>query len=305
MARFVSREGLLARLDSEVTEREQYVVARSVLLDALEALSAHLDAVVLVGAQAVYLRTGTEQLGVAPYTTDGDIVLDPTRLEEAPELEVVMKSAGFDLDRKKDGTQKPGIWIEYREIDGKKVKVPVDLIVPTDAAPPGGRRGARLQGHSKMAARKIPGLEATLLDHSLMTVASLTAGDDRSFEIAVAGPVALLIAKAYKLHDRLENEARPDRVDEKDAGDAYRLMRTADRQECLEVALRLIAHPELGHSCKVGLQRLLDLFEAAGSPGTAMAVSHFRAAAPEELVVEVSTGFVAELRKEFGDKLGP
>jgi len=63
-------------------------------------------------------------------------------------------------------------------------------------------------------------------------VASLTEGDDRSFEI----PVALLIAKAYKLHDRVENKARPDRVDEKDAGDSYRIMRTADRKQCVEVA---------------------------------------------------------------------
>lgn len=286
-----------------MTEQEQYVVARSVLLDALGALSAHLEAVVLVGAQAVYLRTGTEQLGVAPYTTDGDVVLDPTRLEEEPELEVLMKAAGFDLHRKDDGTQEPGIWIEYREIDGMKVKVPVDLIVPTEAAPPGGRRGARLKGHSQMAARKIPGLEASLLDHSLMTVTSLTAGDDRSFEIAVAGPVALLIAKAYKLQERLENESRPDRVDEKDAGDAYRLMRTADRRECVEVALRLIAHPQLGHSCEVGLRGLLDLFEAVRSPGTRMAVSHFRGAAPEELVVEVCTGFVADMSKQLDGKL--
>lgn len=280
-----------------MTEREQYIVARSVLLNALGALSAHLDALILVGAQAVYLRTGTEELGVAPYTTDGDVVLDPARLDEEPELEVLMRSAGFELDRKNDGSEEPGIWIEHREINGVKMKVPVDLIVPTDAAPPGGRRGARLKGHSKLAARKIPGLEASLLDHDVMRVASLTDGDDRTFEIAVAGPVALLIAKAYKLHDRLKNEARrPDRVDEKDAGDAYRIMRIADRQECVEVARRLIDHPELGRACSVGLQRLIDLFEASGSQGTVLAASHFRGAVPEEFVTEVCTSFVTELR---------
>ena len=119
-----------------------------------------------------------------------------------------MKSAGFELNRQNDGSEQPGMWFEYREIGGTKVKVPVDLIVPTEAAPPGGNRGARLKGHSKMGARKIPGLEASLLDHQSMTVGSLADGDDRSFDIAVAGPVALLIAKAFKLHDRLENEAR-------------------------------------------------------------------------------------------------
>ncbi len=37
---------------------ELYVVARQVLLDALDALGAHRDALVLIGAQAVYLRVG-------------------------------------------------------------------------------------------------------------------------------------------------------------------------------------------------------------------------------------------------------
>jgi len=35
-----------------------YVAARSVLLDALTLLAPHGDAVIVVGAQAVYLRTG-------------------------------------------------------------------------------------------------------------------------------------------------------------------------------------------------------------------------------------------------------
>ncbi len=50
---------------------ELYVVARRVLLDALDALGTHRDAVVLVGAQAVYLRVGEADIAVAPYTTDG------------------------------------------------------------------------------------------------------------------------------------------------------------------------------------------------------------------------------------------
>jgi len=35
-----------------------YVRARAALLDAVEALGAHRDAIVLVGAQAIYLHTG-------------------------------------------------------------------------------------------------------------------------------------------------------------------------------------------------------------------------------------------------------
>ena len=44
------------------------------------ARSEQLDAVVLVGAQAVYLRSADRLPGYQPFTTDADIVLDPSRL---------------------------------------------------------------------------------------------------------------------------------------------------------------------------------------------------------------------------------
>jgi hypothetical protein len=40
----------------------EYLLARRVLLDALDTLGPHRDAVVLVGAQAVYLHTGDGDL---------------------------------------------------------------------------------------------------------------------------------------------------------------------------------------------------------------------------------------------------
>ncbi len=52
----------------------EYVLARKVLLDALEGLGEQRGAVVIVGAQAIYLHTGDAELAVAPYTTDGDVV---------------------------------------------------------------------------------------------------------------------------------------------------------------------------------------------------------------------------------------
>jgi hypothetical protein len=56
---------------------DPYVRARRVLLDALEALNEHRNAVILVGAQAIYLHVGEGDIAVAVYTTDGDIALDP------------------------------------------------------------------------------------------------------------------------------------------------------------------------------------------------------------------------------------
>ena|ERR1700730_13190480 len=73
----------------------RYVVARSVLLDALEALGAQREAVVLVGAQAIYMYTGTLDLAVAEFTTDGDLTIDPALLRDVPEIESAMHAAHF------------------------------------------------------------------------------------------------------------------------------------------------------------------------------------------------------------------
>ncbi len=82
----------------------EYVLARRVLLDALEALGDQRDAVVLVGAQAIYLHTGDADLAVAPYTTDGDLALDPSRLMEDPKLAEAFRGAGFSADARRPGT---------------------------------------------------------------------------------------------------------------------------------------------------------------------------------------------------------
>lgn len=72
-----------------------YVMARRALLDALDALRPHLDAVVLVGAQAIYMHTGDADLAVAEYTTDADLALQPDALDDEPLLEEVLRARGF------------------------------------------------------------------------------------------------------------------------------------------------------------------------------------------------------------------
>lgn len=82
----------------------EYVAARRVLLDALEALGPHRKAVVLVGAQAIYLHVGEGDLAVSPYTTDGDLAIDPRALNDEPALGAILEAAGFEL------TVRPGTW---------------------------------------------------------------------------------------------------------------------------------------------------------------------------------------------------
>jgi hypothetical protein len=73
--------------------RIEYIEARRVLLDVLSALREQRDAVVLVGAQAVYLRAADRPPAYQPFTTDADIVLDPSLLTDQPALGDVMRSA--------------------------------------------------------------------------------------------------------------------------------------------------------------------------------------------------------------------
>lgn len=168
-------------------ESDLLVNARSVLLDALEALSEQQDALILVGAQAIYLHTGAAPVALAETTKDSDIAVDPRALIEDPLIESAMKQAGFFQHITHP---QPGSWLGP---DG----TPVDLMVPASLSPDGGRRGARIPPHSKHATRVARGLEAAVVDHRPMLIAALDPKDERSIEINVAGPAALLVAKLH------------------------------------------------------------------------------------------------------------
>jgi len=124
----------------------EYVAARRVLLDALEALGPQSRAVVLTGAQAVYLRTGPDSLPIAEYTTDGDLAINPVPLTDSPALGELLEAAGFEL-AELQGAEEPGMWQKTTTVGGVELTIPVDLMVPTGVAPAGGRRGARLGPH--------------------------------------------------------------------------------------------------------------------------------------------------------------
>jgi len=51
--------------------------SRSALLDALQALDAHRDAVIVVGAQAIYLRTAGAPVGLADATRTATLSSTP------------------------------------------------------------------------------------------------------------------------------------------------------------------------------------------------------------------------------------
>lgn len=232
-----------------------YVRARQALLDALEALQAHLDAVVLVGAQAIYLHTGDEDLAVAPYTTDGVLALEPGRLLESPLLAEALCRAGFVP------TDQPGAWKNPEA-------VVIDIMVPELSGGPGSR-GARLGVHGNRAARKARGLEASLVDRVKMGVGSFLPDDHRSFTIWVAGPGALLVAKLHKISERAAN---PGRRDDKDALDVLRLLRKIPGNELADAFVGLSANPDSAGVTSSALEILREMFGKQDGTGCEMAV---------------------------------
>jgi hypothetical protein len=278
-------------MSPENTPRIEYIEARRVLLDALDALRPHLDAVVLVGAQAVYLRTSGRLEGYQPFTTDADVVLDPALLADIPPLGDAMTDAGFVL------TDEPGIWEARFNRPGfdDEIVVPVDLIVPEELAPKAGRRAARLPGgHGKTTARKSPGLAGAVVDNGPLELAALEAGDQRSVSVNVAGYGALLVAKLHKLGDRL---ATPERLHAKDAGDIYRLFDALAPDDMADLLRRLLADARSAATTKKALAYADALFGAPTAVGVRLTVDALQALVPEPTVTAVMTAYTAELRR--------
>ena len=255
---------------------ELYVIARRVLLDALEALGAHRDAIVLVGAQAIYLRVGEADLAVAPYTTDGDLAVDPAMLAEIPPLEQALTKAGF-LPKTKDSV---GIWVTHRPTSANvDAEVAIDLLVPASVSPGKGRRAARLSGHDARVARIVAGLDGALVDVDRMALAALDA-DTRSFEIRVAGPAALLVAKVHKISERRGS----DRQSDKDALDVLRLLRGTQTEELADRYRTLLADSRSRTPAEAAVELAREQFAKRNGFGVEMAVRSAGALAdPEEI----------------------
>ena len=271
----------------------QYVEARRALLDALTALQPHIDAFVLIGAQAVYVRTSGRLPGYQPFTTDADLALDPSRLATIPLLADAMLDAGFEY------SGEPGIWNRHMVRPGFSgdITVPVDLIVPAHVAAKAGRRGARLPGdHGHTAARKSVGVEGALVDHDPGMIASLEATDARHVLVNVAGPAALLVAKAHKLGERL---ATPQRLIAKDAGDVYRLFEATSLGEMTRLMQMLLNDDRSAGATATAVEYVRQLFATPRAPGIQLAVQALDIAADQSTVTTTMTGYTQDLLSQL------
>jgi nucleotidyltransferase-like protein len=245
-----------------------YVTARRVLLDALSALGIQRQALVLIGAQAIYLHTGDGDLAVAPFTSDADIAVDPSRLQDDPTLTAALEGAGFER------TADVGMWAKRELAEDVRAVVTVDFLVP-ESLGGGGRRGARLGVHGNQVARKARGLEPVLVDKTTITISAFESHDHRRFEIAVAGPAALLVSKIHKLHERVAQR----REVAKDALDVLRLLRATPTATLAKRIKDLLADPRSEGVTREALRYLDELFGRARARGSQLAAA---AASPLE-----------------------
>jgi hypothetical protein len=233
------------------TSENLLIQSRSALLDAVEALVEQRDAVIVVGAQAVYLRTSEAPVALAEATKDSDFALDPRGLSDAPLIEEAMTRAGFYPNP----NDQPGAWMNPHGI-------PVDLMVP--AALAGAKpksRGARIPPHDKGATRRTRGLEAAVIDNSLLKIVALDPTDQRAHKVKVAGPTALLVAKLHKIGERID-APNPERRQDKDAHDIYRILLKIDTPD-LAAAFPLLLGDEVSREVtEQALTYLADLFAA-------------------------------------------
>lgn len=233
----------------------EYVAARAVLLDALQALGDHLPAIVVVGAQAVYLHTGAGNFVEPPMTTNGDLALNVASLSEEPEITTALADAEF-----RPGPN-PGSWVGAGG-------VAVDIMVtPSQSGrTKKGARAAQLPGHGEWAARIAPGLEPAVVDHASQMLEALDPSDQRRVEVNIAGPAALLVAKAIKIEDRLADaRTAATRVKEKDALDMLRLLQAVETADLVTGLLRHLADDD---ARPISVRALRFLRETGTTPGS-------------------------------------
>ena len=274
----------------EAIHDRNYVDARETLLDAVEALAPHGNAVILVGAQAIYVHTEAEDdsFAISPFTYDADLALDPNLLGGSPAIVEAMSRAGFRL-----GDQ-PGLY-------SREGLSQVDLLVPEAVGGPG-RRAARLGPHGTRAAMKVRGLEGALVSHSVRKIISLFPDAERSCFLKVAGPAALLVSKVHKIGERLEDgDARRQEQLPKDAFDIYRLLRAIDTAELASEFALLRSHEISSRVTSGALSTFKNLFGSRSDMGTSLLVRSVGALEDSAFIIESSVALSRDLLEAISE----
>lgn len=267
-----------------------YVATRRALLDALDALEEHRDALILVGAQAIFLHTGEYDEAITTETKDADLAVDPSQLSDDPLVEEALKGAGFHLDLT---NPQPGSWLSPEG-------VPVDLLIPEAVSGRTGTgRSGRIPPHDKMSTRRVRGIEGVLADHAPMLVSALDVDDDREYTINIAGPSALLVAKLHKVAERL---AERKRTRPRDSHDVFRLMRAFETDTFVDGFSRMAASEVSFEVADQALEYLARLFMRSDLPGSQQVLEAVAGLVEDpELITQQTAVLASRILRAIGD----
>ena len=142
-------------------------------------------------------------------------------------------------------------------------------------------------------------LKGALVSRRPLTVQALAPGDDRAYEINVAGPAALLVAKMHKLMDRVNADDNR-RINSKDAFDVFRLLQAVETMELID-EINLLAAAEV--SAEVTAEASARFGELFGTPtgaGTVLVAEHVAGIEDRDVIIASSIALSEELIEGMG-----
>ncbi|HEY0383522.1 MAG TPA: hypothetical protein VGC72_15135 [Candidatus Elarobacter sp.] len=240
----------------------------------------------LVGTHAVYLRAPENDLGIPAFTLDGDLAVNPNLVAGSRAVRARLAEVGFDLRDLQSGLY------ERRDADiGVRRAARVDIFVPAAF-----EYAWSSEGYDARAAMVQPGLEACLVDCSPMELATLDDGGPRlTASVHVAGIVALLVAKGWKIGERYVQGPEAFAEVRKDISDIYRLLR-ASEPEYNATTLRVLRdNRHVRESVRTGSRHLRELCTAGGA-----GLREFSALLGSSVAARMATASLAVLVEEFG-----
>lgn len=231
---------------------------------------------------------------MAPFTTDGDIVIDPSALPTAPALDSTLENAGFIR------SEQPASWTTSLVIGERRIDVDVDFLVPDAVAGGSGKRSVQLEGHDRMATRRVYGLEATLVDHSAIRITAMDPADARATVVEVAGPAALFIAKIHKIAERVESGRYQRTPVDKDAADVFRLIQSTPVRAMASGFRLALSHDVSRLVAESAITQADRRFGRSGAAGVQMAIRAISVAGEgPETITAVLTGYSSALVTEI------
>lgn len=253
----------------------EVITSRRALIDVITGLADHREALTVLGGHAVI--EVTQGLPAAPpddTTRDGDLGVIPQLLADDPQLTVRMQELGYETAR----PERPGVWSPIVQRSRSiHMRDSVDLIAPMSLArdrfdSKRDIRAARVGPHGKHAVSATRGTELAVLDREWRTLRSFD--DGPSVETYIAGPAALLCAKAYKLHDRLdptELRRNSERLRPKDFADVFRLILTISPDEAALAYLKGVEDARIGAAVQLGAEYLIEVLNDSAAVASMVA----------------------------------